>query len=432
MHTKYIDKSLASMVFRSLLGTSVVAGALATTVACSASEQVAGGADAGAPGTDSGGGSDGGGNNSGWTVLPLIDQVDPADPTNTVRRKDQDNVTGIYFESATKGLIVTQGALLSLAAGGAVFKATGAAVTGIVFSDADDLNPTNYHGLERTANGYIAMGRAIEVVESVDGGASFTKQSNGTTFGLETVLAVRVTSTGTTIVKNGVVATADSPPGSNAAYVNVWAPDAIPPVPATFTAGECQHGPGNVAGPATRYATHVSADRSFLAYTYLDDDVGPEICISSDGGTSFQQHLLLDVPDASSDRAPSGVVFTDRMNGILWLARENAAGTYIKRTTDGGTTWDPVLLPTAVASHDLDLPVGFFAPDGQHGWLAGYDFTQHLAILLATADGGASWTPVAGVGAAVDNAGSLKLYSGFALDATHVWLGGDNGLLMHN
>jgi hypothetical protein len=25
-----------------------------------------------------------------------------------------------------------------------------------------------------------------------------------------------------------------------------------------------------------------------------------------------------------------------------------------------------------------------------------------------------------------------KLYSGFALDATHIWVGGDAGLLMHN
>ena len=419
------------MVVRSLIRASAVAGALANTVACSASAQEGGSADAGAGGSDSGGGSDGGGSKSPWTVVPLIDQVDPADPTNIVRRKDQDDVTGIYFESPDKGFIVTQGNLRSLGAGGAVFKATGTAVTAIAFSDADDSNPTNYHGLERTPGGYVAMGAADEVVASVDGGTKFTKQPNGTTFGGETVLAFRVTSTGTTIVKDKVVATSGSQPGADAAYVDVWAPDGIPPIPATFTPGECQHGPGSLAGPAARYATHVSADRSFVAYTYLDDDVGPEICISSDGGTSFQQHLL-DVPDASSDRAPSGVVFTDRMNGILWLAREGVGGMYIKRTTDGGATWAAVPLPAAIGSSNLDLPVGFFAPDGQHGWLAGYDFTQHRAAVIATADGGASWTVVAGVGAAVDKAGSVKLYSGFALDATHVWLGGDAGLLMHN
>jgi hypothetical protein len=431
MHKSYTCKLFGAVVFRLLIGTAVVAGALANTVACSASEQATGGADAGAGGRDGGGGRDSGGSNTGWTIVPLIDQVEPGDATDVVRRKDQDDVTGIYFESPSRGVIVTAGALRSSAAGGAVFNATGTAVTSVAFSDHNDLNPTNYHGLERTPNGYVAMGRASEVVASVDGGAKFTKQSNGTSFGVETVLAVRVTSTGTTIVKNREIAKSDSQPGAAAVYADVWAPDAIPQVPSTFGAGECHHGPGNVAGPATRYATYVSADRSFLAYTFLDQDVGPEICISNDGGTSFQQRLL-DVPDASSDSAPSGVVFTDRMNGILWLARNNAAGTYIKRTTDGGTTWASVPLPTAVASHDLDLPVGFFAGDGQHGWLAGYDFTQHQAVALATTDGGASWTPVAGVGAAVDQAGSTKLYSGFALDATHVWLGGDAGLLMHN
>ena len=161
MNNSNTRKSLGSMVVRSLIRASAVAGALANTVACSASAQEGGGADAGAGGSDSGAGSDGGGGSkSPWTVVPLIDQVDPADPTNIVRRKDQDDVTGIYFESPEKGFIVTQGNLRSLGAGGAVFKATGTAVTAIAFSDADDSNPTNYHGLERTPGGYVAMGAA--------------------------------------------------------------------------------------------------------------------------------------------------------------------------------------------------------------------------------------------------------------------------------
>ena len=57
---------------------------------------------------------------------------------------------------------------------------------------------------------------------------------------------------------------------------------------------------------------------------------------------------------------------------------------------------------------------------------------RHAGGSAQAPHGSATWTTVAGVGAAVDKAGSLKLYSGFALDATHVWLGGDAGLLMHN
>ncbi|HEX4417087.1 MAG TPA: hypothetical protein VH165_04265 [Kofleriaceae bacterium] len=43
-----------------------------------------------------------------------------------------------------------------------------------------------------------------------------------------------------------------------------------------------------------------------------------------------------------------------------------------------------------------------------------------------------NWSAVPGVGDAVDAFHGSKLYSGFALDATHVWVGGEGGLVMHN
>jgi hypothetical protein len=78
------------------------------------------------------------------------------------------------------------------------------------------------------------------------------------------------------------------------------------------------------------------------------------------------------------------------------------------------------------------MPVGFFAADGLHGWLAGFDYGPGKAFAIATADGGATWTAVDGIAAAVDQAGGTKLYAGFALDAKHVWFGGDAGVLIHN
>jgi photosystem II stability/assembly factor-like uncharacterized protein len=95
-------------------------------------------------------------------------------------------------------------------------------------------------------------------------------------------------------------------------------------------------------------------------------------------------------------------------------------------------TWRDVPLPGAVASRSIELPAGFFAPDGQHGWLAGQDRNASSAVLLATTDGGASWTAVDGVADAVNAFHGGKLYTGFALDATHIWLGGEGGLVMHN
>jgi hypothetical protein len=119
------------------------------------------------------------------------------------------------------------------------------------------------------------------------------------------------------------------------------------------------------------------------------------------------------------------------MHGVTWFGNQGALP-YVQRTTDGGATWHAVALPATVAASHVELPVGFFAPDGQHGWLAGFDYDASQAVAITTADGGATWTPVSGVGAAVDAAGGQKLYAGFALDDKHVWLGGASGVLIHN
>jgi len=410
------------MGVRALLGASVLAGSWATT-ACSAAAEV---------GSDGGGGGGGGSKIGDWTIVELID--DATDPTDTVLRKDQDLVSAIYFASPDKGFVLTQGALRSSGSGGAVFKATSSAVTSVAYSDANSLQTPSFIGLQPTPTGYIALAAANEIVSSVDGGATFklTKNGEGDQFGIEYTLAFQLSATGTTIVRDtGVVTTSDDPdPGPDTVYEDVWAPNATQPIPETLTPDECPNGPRGAGLPRTRNSVHVSADRKFIAYTSNDDDLHPEVCISTDFGHSFIAHVL-DVPEAAQDFTPTGVVFTDALNGIVWFGSQSA-GAYVKRTTDGGVTWKDGALPSAIAAHDLEFPAGFFAPDGKHGWLAGFDHGSNAALLITTADSGATWTKVYGVGDAVDKAGGLRLYSGFALDASHVWLGGEFGLLMHN
>jgi photosystem II stability/assembly factor-like uncharacterized protein len=240
-----------------------------------------------------------------------------------------------------------------------------------------------------------------------------------------------VTPAGTTFVRDtGVVTVSNDAPGPSASFQDVWAPAATQPIPDPVPADECQIGPRGSGLPRTHDSVYVSADRQLIAYTANEDTQAPEICISNDGGRSFFPHRLA-VPEAAAEYTPTGVVFTGPMIGIAWFAQPTA-GTYVKRTSDGGKTWGDVALPSAVASSDLELPTGFFAPDGQHGWLAGFDHGASRAVVLATSDGGASWTTVAGVADAVDAFHGGKLYSGFALDATHIWLGGEGGVVMHN
>ncbi|HEY0190742.1 MAG TPA: hypothetical protein VGC42_06430, partial [Kofleriaceae bacterium] len=155
------------------------------------------------------------------------------------------------------------------------------------------------------------------------------------------------------------------------------------------------------------------------------------ICLSTDGGATFVPRVL-DVDDRAADFVPSGVMFPSPQVGLTWFA-EPSAGAYLQRSTDGGATWHAVALPADLAGAALQLPVGFFAPDGQHGWLAGYDTSgPGHAVLIATGDAGATWATVDGVAEAVQAFHGGKLYAGFALDASHVWLGGEQGLVMHN
>lgn len=388
------------------------------------------------PGDDGSGGSGGGGgggSTGGWTAMPLVD--DTSNPDRIIYHKGNDRVTGIYFESADKGFVVSQGEGETAVRGGAVFKTTGTEVKSVAFSGDSTgitlLGSVDFVGLEKTPTGYLAMAYASDVIASRDGGNTFTIEKNGTDFGIENVLGYKVTSSGTTIVPDArIVSVSSTAPGPSATYTDVWAPNGSPMIPAELTPDMCTGGPFGPGVPATRYSVYISPDRNFLAYTSNPGTYEPQVCTSTDGGHTFYAHKLT-VPSSADNFPPTGVTFTNTQNGITWFT-SSAAGAYIKHTTDGGKTWTDVPLPSDVATDSFQLPAAWFAPDGQHGWIAGYDLDTSRALLLATSDGGATWKTVPGVAEAAAAAGGDKLYAGFALDADHVWIGGERGLLMHN
>jgi hypothetical protein len=412
-----------------------VATSLASILACGSSK----GTDADA-GTDSSGGPDAGndeelctgtnaaGSGDAWTAMPLIN--DTSNPAHDVTHVGADVVSGIFYESADKGYIVSQDDGLMNVYGGAVFKATGTAVTAIAFSgdntggDRHD-GTIDFIGIEKSPTGYIAMAYASEVIGSDDGGATFAVKGNAAVdrFGIDRILAYRVTASGTTMVSDsGVISSSTAAPGPAAAYDDIWESDRSRP------ASQCQDGPKSASTPTTRYSAYVSPDRSLVAYTSAPGQV-PTICISTDGGRSFTARSL---GVSTVTTAPSGVMFMTKKRGIAWFGSSASGSAYVKRTVDGGVTWTSATLPADLASAALELPVGFLGTDCMHGWLAGYDNTATSAVLLSTSDGGATWTRVAGVAEAVDAVGGDKLYSGFALDTAHIWLGGARGVVVHN
>jgi hypothetical protein len=368
--------------------------------------------------TDGGGGGGGGG--GGWKAMPLLDD-------GSVTRSDNDLVTGIYFASPDDGYVVTQGDMGSFGEGGAVFKASASEVTSLAFSGKDggpsEEGGVDFVGVDPTPGGIVAFAYSADVVASTDHGATFTIVKDGNLAGIEPVLALRQSASGTTIVRDtGVVSTAPSAPGPSAVFTDVWAPNGDPPTPNPVPADMCQGGPLGTGAPVTRSSVYVSSDRQTIAYTSAPS-FDPQICISHDGGSSFYP-VTLTVPSGSEDYPPTGILFANATTAITWQASQSTDGNaYIQRSTDGGMTWTSVALPGEIASHAIELPGGFFAPDGMHGWLVGYDHDSSGALALTTSDGGATWATES-----VDS--EHKLYSGFALDATHVWIGGEAGTLL--
>jgi hypothetical protein len=388
-------------------------GACAVVPGSTGDDDTGGGDDGGGGGSSMGSGG-GGGTSGEWAAIPLVDD-------GNIPHAGNDLVTGIYFTSPDNGFVVTQGAGESFSDGGAVFGIVGKNAK-VAFGGQNggpsQLGTIDFTGIEPTANGIVAMAYSADIVRS-DAAGHFAIAKDGNLGGIEPVLGFHETASATTIIRDtGVVSVATSAAGPSASFEDVWAPNATQRIPQDLPPDMCQGGPLGTGAPVTRASAYIG--NGLIAYT-ADPDFTPQICISKDGGSSFYPSMLT-VDDDASESAPTGVLFTSATTGITWWG-SSTAKPYLQRTTDGGKTWKAVALPAAVATHGLALNAAFFAPDLQYGWIVGFDHDSNHALGLATTDGGATWSVVSGLGDA-------QLYSGFALDKTHVWIGGTQGVLL--
>ncbi len=108
----------------------------------------------------------------------------------------------------------------------------------------------------------------------------------------------------------------------------------------------------------------------------------------------------------------------------------------IWQTTDAGATWTTTTIPAYASTSNLVLSVIFFAPSGTVGYVGGQDQASDTPLVWKTTDGGNTWVDVddrAGLIAAADAAGTFgRIFSGFALDDDHFWVGGDHGAVFYN
>jgi hypothetical protein len=369
------------------------------------------------PGAGGGGGGSGSSASSNWTEMPLA------------AGHDSDSVTGIYFASPTQGFIASVGGVSSSA--GAIFGANATTVTGIAY-DGTTSNDLDFYGFAKTPTGYYAFTDIEQTVVGDSTGAFTNLGQNGSQGGnLAQVIGAYLSGSETVLVTEEAVWKAPSAPGANATYAATWAPPpANPTVPDVIPAEDCQDVPlPNDAVRKNMSTVAVSADGTTIAYVSASDaDAVPQVCVSTNGGANFVRTEL-----PGTNVAPSGIVFPNPASPstmIVYNAQTiNApSANFIMRSTDAGKTFTPVAIPASVPA-SIEFDDAFFAPDGLHGWILGFQEAADLGLALVTTDGGQTWTEDTTGLASVDPANEQRLRAGFALDATHVWIGGDNGVL---
>ena len=120
---------------------------------------------------------------------------------------------------------------------------------------------------------------------------------------------------------------------------------------------------------------------SFRGVNFVDSLAGwvvgyeGTILKSTDGGCTWQLQL------SGSEGGLRQVQFFDRFRGIA------SGGSLVLATTDGGASWTPRALP----DYTLDL-WGMHFLDSLHGWVSGSSYVNtSRSVILQTTDGGLSW-----------------------------------------
>jgi photosystem II stability/assembly factor-like uncharacterized protein len=145
------------------------------------------------------------------------------------------------------------------------------------------------------------------------------------------------------------------------------------------------------------------------------------VLVTADGGVTWAAQAWPTNLDATTTQL-KGVDFVDAYHGGAVGRRTKTEAAVIIATVDGGTTWTTQTAPTGVATlYDVEFV------DALHGWAVGSGTAASgpsAGVLLATTDGGATWTPQSVPTGRVD-----PLYSASAGDTAHCWIGGTRMVL---
>jgi hypothetical protein len=434
-------------------GVSVVLSVLALG-ACKVSETTTGSGGAGGAGAGGSGGtstgtgastssssssssSSSGTGTGGWTAMALLD--DDTDPQSVVSHDGQDRVTSIHFSALDRGIVATEGANGTISEGGMLYHASHHKLEGVALSGRHASGSgyeVAFQVIFPTKSGYaVGLDTSETMALSSDGGQTFSVVVPNIPYGLahELVLFEGTDGKWTYAGGSGVISEAAQAPSPSTAWTELWAPEGLPPTPNPIPAGQCKVSPAAPNSPHSSQFVYVSPDRQFLAYPAAGEDPFT-ICISHDGGKGFFPKQLPPAPPGAGPIGPTGVTFITPQIGLAYDGYDlKTDGSFIYRTTDGGETWSLASLPAEVTEEYTSIRHVFFAPDATHGFAVGY--TGKKPLLLRTTDAGATWEVAPGqasLATAMKSLDAFKLYAGFALDETHIWVGGEHGALLAN
>lgn len=226
-------------------------------------------------------------------------------------------------------------------------------------------------------------------------------------------------------------------PGKGALWTPVWSP-VDPSFPKNFLEqyqkdkSLCIVEPGASAAPKLVQPAYVAPNLGVILHTSgfysqraRDRSSGEAgVCISIDGGKHF--HLVA-FKGVRSDDGPAGVTCISIERCFAYSGIRDTKFIYATSNASKGkdSSWAATKLP-ALRENSVINNI-FFAPDGKHGWAVG-SVANSSPLVLSSDDGGESWKDAsASARAAAPNA---RLHSGFAVDAIHVWLGGEKDTLL--
>ena len=360
-----------------------------------------------------------------------------------------DRVTGAYCASSKACVISTN----VFGGVGSLYATDGQKIMGTLLTGESrlaeslgTLGTIGFNGLTKVGNRLIAQidgagASFVSATGDITQAASWSAVKVGTvsgggTFGLNQQMGIGAKDDHWVQFNFRQIYETSDAPGPGALWTPLWSP-VSPSIPSNFEALKradpklCDSDPGVSISPHLTQPAYVAPDLSVMLYpsgarNQRGTDA-PGVCISTDGGKRFHQVTFKGLNDGEG---PLGVTCHTANKCLAYGGLDSAPNsTFVYITADAqkgvNSSWAKAKLPTL--REDSKFRNLAFAPDGLNGWLVGWSGSNDTLLFQST-DGGMNWKDATSSIRAL--APNVRLHAVYALDATHVWIGGEGGVLL--